>query len=159
MSLPEIRKIVTVCYAMLLAVTCQAADVTLAWDASTSEGVTGYRVYVGASSGIYDRTEDVGNALTFTVRDLAYGKRYFFAATAYDPTSESAYSNEVTKALVSCDLNGDGATNILDMQIMANMIQLGAAELQYDLNMDGVLNILDMQLLANIIIGHTDCPQ
>lgn len=156
-QMPKILKIVL--GLLLFCGAAIAADVTLAWDASESEGVTGYKIHVGTQSGTYDRTEDVGLVLTYTVMDLAYGKRFFFAATAYDATQESAYSNEVSKALVSCDLNADQSTNILDMQIMANLIQAGAAELQYDLNMDGALNILDMQLLANIILGQASCPQ
>lgn len=155
--MPKILKIVL--GLLLFCGAAIAADVTLAWDASESEGVTGYKVYIGASSGVYDRTEDAGNVLTYTVLDLAYGKKFYFAVTAHDATQESAYSNEVSKAFVSCDLNADQSTNILDMQIMANLIQAGAAELQYDLNMDGSLNILDMQLLANIILGQAVCPQ
>ena len=73
-----------------------AGDVSLAWDPSTSEGVTGYHIYVGTASGSYDRTDDAGNVTTYTVNNLEPGYTYYFAATAYDESgNESGYSNEV----------------------------------------------------------------
>jgi hypothetical protein len=72
-----------------------ATTVTLAWDASTSPGITGYKIYVGTASGTYVQIVDVGNVLTYAVTGLDEGVRYFFVATAYTDTLESGYSNEV----------------------------------------------------------------
>ena len=51
------------------------------------------------------------------------------------------------------DVNGDGALNILDIVIIANII-LGTAENvpEADVNQDGQLNILDIITLANMIL-------
>lgn len=73
-----------------------AASVTLAWDASISSGVTGYKIYVSNTSGSYTTGIDVGNVLTFTVQNLQNGTTYYFVATAYNPSNESGYSNEVS---------------------------------------------------------------
>jgi Domain of unknown function (DUF4082)/Bacterial Ig domain/Bacterial Ig-like domain (group 2)/Fibronectin type III domain len=81
----------------VLGTTVQAAqNVTLAWNASPSSDVTGYRVYYGASSGNYSNSVVVGNVTTNTVPGLASGATYFFAVTAYNAIGlESLFSNEI----------------------------------------------------------------
>lgn len=77
-----------------------AADISLAWDPSPSTGVTGYKIHYGTASGQYTTIVDVGNVLTATIPGFAEnGTTYYFAATAYDATSESVFSNEVFKTL------------------------------------------------------------
>lgn len=72
-----------------------AGDVSLAWDASISEGVIGYRVYVGRASGNYDTFQEIPNQTTHTVTGLEPGL-YYFAVTAFNSSGdESGYSNEV----------------------------------------------------------------
>jgi hypothetical protein len=73
-----------------------AATVSLAWDASASISVTGYKVYTSTTSGVYGTGIDVGKVLTYTVPGLAEGTNYYFVATAYNPGAESSYSNEVS---------------------------------------------------------------
>ena len=73
-----------------------AATVTLAWDASTTSSVTGYKIYVSTTTGVYGSGIDVGKVLTYTVPGLAEGTKYYFVATAYNPGQESGYSNEVS---------------------------------------------------------------
>src|SRR6267143_2455469 len=72
----------------------------LAWDAETVP-VSGYRIYYGTAPGTYLQSVgqglNVGDVTTFTVTGLSSGTRYFFAATAYDASGESAFSNEVFK--------------------------------------------------------------
>jgi hypothetical protein len=74
-----------------------AASANLAWDASTSSGVGGYKVSYGTSSGNYTSTIDAGNSTTYALSGLPEGTQYYFAVKAYDSTktTESAYSNEV----------------------------------------------------------------
>ncbi len=70
-------------------------SVSLSWDPSPNEEVIGYKVYIGRASGNYYRIDDVGNALTYTVKNLEPGT-YYFVCTAYDASgNESKYSNEV----------------------------------------------------------------
>jgi opacity protein-like surface antigen len=83
---------------LLLATMANAASVTLAWDASTSSGTTGYKVYVSQISGVYGPPSSaiaLGNVLTHTVTGLAENTRYYFVATAMRGTLESAFSNQV----------------------------------------------------------------
>ncbi|RPJ12063.1 MAG: hypothetical protein EHM36_00175 [Deltaproteobacteria bacterium] len=84
---------------ILLSVVAQAAEVRLAWDPNSEPDLAGYKVYVGDASRAYTRTDNVGNVTMYTVVGLAHGKNYFFAATAYDTSSnESGFSNEVSGA-------------------------------------------------------------
>jgi hypothetical protein len=75
--------------------TAQAADVTLAWDAS--DGAAGYKIYYGTTSNSYTDVVDVGDVLTHTFTNLPDDVTYYFAATAYDETYlESDFSEEVS---------------------------------------------------------------
>jgi chitodextrinase len=84
------------------ATTLAANTATLQWDAVNYPTLSGYRVYVGTSSGTYQQAPgsgiNVGNVTTYTVTGLGAGTRYFFAVTAFDGSNnESGYSNEVFK--------------------------------------------------------------
>lgn len=156
------KRIATMCYMMLLAVTLQAADVSLAWDASPTETVTNYRIYRGNAPRTYSTYDHLGNVLTHTVTDLPAGT-WYFTATALDAEgNESDYSNEVSTTIapaMSCDVNGDASINVLDLQSLVNLLVSGGAiDLMFDLNSDGVVNILDVQILANVIAGTQICP-
>lgn len=90
--------IVLLC-AVLLAAGALAADVSLAWDHSISEAVTGYRIYYGPSSRTYRAHDEVPYQTTWTVKGLAPGT-WYFAATAIDSAgNESEYSNEVSTTI------------------------------------------------------------
>jgi len=72
-----------------------AQQVTLAWDASASTNVAGYRVYWGTNSRAYFGVTNAGLGLTQAVL-LPHRGRWFFAATAYDTNGlESDFSSEV----------------------------------------------------------------
>jgi hypothetical protein len=73
------------------------SSVTLAWDASPSPDVAGYRVYVGTNSQSLNRQLEVGQQLSATVPGLVVGTNYFFAVTAYDLIGlESDFSNVIS---------------------------------------------------------------
>ena len=57
-----------------------------------------------------------------------------------------------------CDINMDGSTNVLDVQVLVNTILSGAAATRGDLNRDGRVDVLDLQALVNVILGKTTCP-
>ena len=87
-------------------------SVNLAWDASGSGTVIGYRLYVGTQSGHYGQIIDAGNALSAGIPNLAAGTTYYFVVTAYDSNgSESLPSNEVSFP-VSGLFNSDTPANI-----------------------------------------------
>jgi hypothetical protein len=140
-----------------------AADVSLAWDASVSTGVTGYKVYIGTASGTYGTPTNLGIQTAYTVTGLSSGT-YYFAVTAFDASgNESGFSNEVSKAVSAgahtCDINGDSTVNAIDLQRLANII-LGLAQTSssYDLNGDGNVDALDLQILNNVVLGIRSCP-
>ena len=72
-----------------------AQRVKLAWDASPSPGVVGYRIHFGTNAGNYSFVTNVGLVRTQTVV-LPHTGRWFFAATAVDANGmESPLSNQV----------------------------------------------------------------
>lgn len=82
-----------------------AGDVSLAWDHSSSQGVTGYKVYFGNASRTYGEPITIGYQNTFTVTAMRAGE-YFFTVTAVDAAgNESGYSNEVSAIVGSADIS------------------------------------------------------
>jgi fibronectin type 3 domain-containing protein len=152
--------------ALLLLCSCaqsMATDVEIAWNPSTSTNISGYKVYVGYSSGTYGPPITIGNQTAYTVGGLTDGT-YYFAVTAFDNYGvESVFSNEIFMTIstptVSCDINGDSSINTLDLQALTNAI-LGSASSQsgYDLNQDSYVDVLDLQILSNVVLGLRSCP-
>jgi len=73
-----------------------APTVTLKWDPNPGSNIAGYRLYYGTSSRAYTQKLDIGNSTTTLVSNLAEGRTYFFAVTAYNAAAESSPSNEVS---------------------------------------------------------------
>jgi len=73
-----------------------ATTVTVAWDASVSPEVTGYRVEWGTAPGDHPNIVDAPGPGTTRSVFLAVPGRYFFIVRAYTPTQTSAPSNEVS---------------------------------------------------------------
>ena len=71
---------------------------TLRWNKSTDRDVKGYRLRCGLTSGgNYSRFVDVGNATTYTLSNLIFGKKYYCVVTAYNASGkETPPSNEVS---------------------------------------------------------------
>lgn len=91
------RDLLTI-FIVLCATALRAQTVTLAWDASASPGVTGYRLYYGTNSGSYSFViPQSGTSLVRTQTVLLPRTgRWFFAATAHDANGmESVFSDEV----------------------------------------------------------------
>lgn len=147
---------------ILLPSRIMAADVALAWNANTESNLSGYKIYYGTSSGNLNNSVNVGKVTTYTVTGLPLGVTYYFAATAYNTAgNESGYSNIVSTTVgstsPSCDVNGDGSVNALDLQGLSNGILAGSTSGVYDINRDTAVNALDLQRLANIILGTAVC--
>ena len=94
--------------------TVHAAQVTLAWDRNAESNVEGYKVYYGTASRDYDWFIDVGDVTSITITDLTDGFTYYFAATAYDnssnPPLESTYSDEVSKSTCTYSISPTNAS-------------------------------------------------
>lgn len=78
-----------------------AQSVTLAWNANTETNLAGYRLYYGTGPRAYTATGTVPvPETTATVTNLAEGRTYFFAVTAFTTDGlESDYSDEVSYAV------------------------------------------------------------
>jgi len=73
------------------------SNVEISWDASTEFEVVGYRVYLGETSGEYDRVFDVIGELSVNLVELEANTDYFVAVTAFDTFhNESPLSQEIT---------------------------------------------------------------
>ncbi len=80
---------------LLSATLVHAQKVRLAWDASPSPDVVGYRIHFGTNAGNYSFVTNVGLVRTQTVV-VPHTGRWFFAATAVDANGmESPFSNQV----------------------------------------------------------------
>ena len=85
-----------VAVALAVAGLARGETVTLAWDASVSTNVAGYRLYYGTNTRSYQFVTNTGLMLTQAVV-LPHRGRWFFAATAYDTNGlESDFSSEVS---------------------------------------------------------------
>lgn len=74
----------------------QSAQVTLAWDASPTPGVTNYVVYASQSASMTSPiVTSAGTNLTGTVT-IAMGTQWYFRATAQKGGLESLPSNQVS---------------------------------------------------------------
>ncbi len=83
-----------------LAWSANAAVVIVEWDANSETNLSGYRVYWGNTTRLYDNVSDVGNAIIFT-NDYALG-HHFLAVTAYDADGlESDFSEELALEIVA----------------------------------------------------------
>ena len=80
---------------LLSATLVHAQKVRLAWDASPSPDVVGYRIHFGTNAGNYSFVTNVGLVRTQTIV-VPHTGRWFFAATAVDANGmESPFSNQV----------------------------------------------------------------
>ena len=74
-----------------------AANVTLAWNASTDPVVAGYNIYHWIAGGASTNKNSVGMATSLTLSNLIFGTTYYFAATTYDTAGvESPFSSVVS---------------------------------------------------------------
>jgi hypothetical protein len=67
--------------------------VKLAWKASPSAEVVGYKIFWGTGSHNYQNVRDVKNMLTTSL--ILSETKYYVAVTAYSMTTNSGFSNEV----------------------------------------------------------------
>jgi hypothetical protein len=55
-----------------------------------------------------------------------------------------------------CDVNRDGKTNILDLQLIIKQL-LGLLPRTSDVNDDGKVNVLDLKIVLDAVLGRS-CP-
>jgi hypothetical protein len=103
--------LVVLCFTLFLTVSASAAEISLAWDASSSP-VDGYRVFCREQGENHDYTQPVweGSALTCTIYDLDEHITYYFVVRAYNDSGESGNSNEAcsAKSSISVGIGSEG---------------------------------------------------
>src|ERR1700720_2677574 len=85
-------------------------SVLLAWDASASGDVAGYRLYYGTVSHNYTDVLTVGNTNQATLSGLDSGTTYYISARDYDSSGvESDFSNEIAYQVPGSPASRPGA--------------------------------------------------
>lgn len=92
------KNLILILMLMVVAVPVFADDVSLSWDPSSSDGVTGYIVYYGTDPGNLEHSVNAGDVLTYVVKDLPPGD-WNFIVKAYNDANVSDPSNMVDKVL------------------------------------------------------------
>lgn len=112
-----VLSLLTLC--MVMAATSPThKTVIVAWDASQSTNVVGYKFYHGITSGVYTNTNNVGNRLICTNFNLIRGQRYYFAATAYTSSGiDSVFSTELVYVVPTFTL---GSPTVLRINSVTN---------------------------------------
>jgi hypothetical protein len=78
-----------------------AGSAGLSWTANTETDLTGYKVYIGTQSGLYNPPITLGTVTSYTATNLASGKTFYFCISAYDGVgNESPCSAEVSKPIL-----------------------------------------------------------
>jgi hypothetical protein len=73
-----------------------AGSVSIAWDLSPGDDVTGYVIHCGTQSKNYNYELNVGNVTEYTFTSLSEGINYYLAVRAYNQARRfSDYSNEL----------------------------------------------------------------
>jgi hypothetical protein len=103
---------------MLLAFAAMAADITLAWDPNDEADLKGYNLYfknhINEDYQLMTEVleDDLLNPLVPTIQifGLSDNLVYYFVATAFTDTKESAYSNEVVWEAPTPEPDDNGAS-------------------------------------------------
>jgi hypothetical protein len=92
---------------------------------SLGTNVTGYKVYWGRTSRIYEQVQNTGNTAQAVLPNLTPGTPYFCAVTAYnDQGQESAFSTEIVVVYGTPSVNPDTSGRLVLLE--AESGQLGA---------------------------------
>ena len=85
-------------FVFLIATVGHAKDVTLNWDPSPTETVSGYTLYWdNQPNPPFVNSVEAGDVLNFFIANLEDSEQHWFAVTAHDDLeNESVYSNIVT---------------------------------------------------------------
>jgi hypothetical protein len=96
-----------VVFALVPANSSMALDITLAWDASSSD-VNGYRAFYREAGHMYDYSQPAweGWETTCTIYGLDEETTYYFVVRAYNELGESGNSNEASSAGPSTGIGG-----------------------------------------------------
>jgi hypothetical protein len=100
-------------------------SVSVAWNRNTESSVTGYKLYWGRTSRIYEQVLNAGSNPQAVLPNLTPGQPYYCAVTAYNAEGqESPFSAEITVVYGSVSENPDTSGRMVLLE--AENGQLGA---------------------------------
>lgn len=103
------KSLCAIALGLVVATAAYAAELSLQWDPNPESDVTGYRLYRGTLSGVYDKSADIGQKTSATATELLPGNTYYFAVTAYDVEGfESTTSEELVYKVPLSNAPNDG---------------------------------------------------
>lgn len=92
-----ISSICILCLIIFYVCSCQAASLTVTWDANTEDDLAGYKLYYGTAPGTYGTPLVLGTVTVYQLMSLKDHTIYYIALTAFDTSAnESGYSQEVS---------------------------------------------------------------
>jgi hypothetical protein len=95
------------------------------------------------------------SAANYSPGSLNPGETYYWrvvASNANGSASSPTWLFVTDAGGGACDVNGDGHTDVSDVQLMVNEA-LGANGRSNDLNRDGSVDVVDVQIVIGAIIG------
>lgn len=98
-----------------LAPTNKPPRVMVTWDPNPETDIGGYKIYHGTNSRFYTTITNVGNTTNAILGGFTRGRKYYFAATAYNTNAlESDFSEEVS---ITIPLEPRNPTNIVILNV------------------------------------------
>ena len=81
--------------------TVTTGSASLSWTANTEPDLAGYKLYIGAQSGLYNPAITLGTVTAYSTTNLASGKTYYFCISVFDGAgNESPCSAQISKSLL-----------------------------------------------------------
>lgn len=111
---------------------------------------TGYTGFVNYGGGIADYH---GYALTSSSLGYKAASDGTNMGVDFAALDAALQSNSLPQSTLSCDLNSDGAVNVLDVQLATNQVLGYAACGSADLNGDGQCTVVDVQRTVSASLG------
>ena len=101
------------------------------WERGIESDLSGYMLYIGEDTGIFDRYLDVGNVGAYELTDLVNNQQYFFMLRAYDKSSNlSDFSTELVETPV--DTKAPEAPSVFQLrEITSNVSSSNYVELTW----------------------------
>ena len=142
-----------------------AASAVLSWNPPTTNAdgtpltdLKEYCVHYGTAPGIYTKSINVGNVLSYQVNNLSEGVTYYFAATALDTSeNESEYSIEVSRTIPDTTpavISGIKSTNVKNSSVTVSWTTNEASNTQIEYGTSTSYGSTT-PLGSSMVTGHT----
>ncbi|RYD66772.1 MAG: hypothetical protein EOP83_04225 [Verrucomicrobiaceae bacterium] len=100
-----------------------SGSVSVAWNPNSESDVTGYKVYWGRTSRIYDQVLNAGTNPQAVLPNLASGQPYYCAVTAYNAQGqESSFSTEIAVMYGTPSGNTDNSRRLVMLEAESGVL-------------------------------------